>query len=242
MNVIHGTEQRRAHRREEKTEAVLDSAMRLLAEDGLSGLTLAKLAAREGLVPAALYRYFPSKDALIAAMQRRTVKQLHARLAEHLRELEPAVARLDAKAQALARLLSLGGFYVEVSEAAPEAFYLVQALLGDPRPLVSDEDAALTAPFLVALLADVGELFAAAERVGALPKGDAKPRTLLAWASLQGVLSLRKMGRFDATCADSRALSSLALRTLLLGLGADAAPLSRAETTLRKTDETNARK
>jgi AcrR family transcriptional regulator len=80
------TSGRRARRREVRTEAVLDVASRIVAREGLEGLTLGKVAGELDLVGPALYRYFASKDALVAALQRRAIgvvlEQLRSRAAE----------------------------------------------------------------------------------------------------------------------------------------------------------------
>src|SRR5688500_2816121 len=60
VNVVHEFVPH-ARRREDKTHAVLDAAMRLVVADGLEALTLQRVAAELGLVTTAIYRYFASK-------------------------------------------------------------------------------------------------------------------------------------------------------------------------------------
>ena len=79
----------RQERRVARTRELLDAAMDLVVEDGMAGLTIGSLAERVEAAVGAIYRYFPSKTALITALQVRAV--------EELREVVDAtLARLDA--------------------------------------------------------------------------------------------------------------------------------------------------
>lgn len=228
MNVIHETTERTSRKRETKTETILDAAMELLGRDGVDGLTLQAVAAELGLVTTALYRYFPSKNALLAALQRRTVTALHGRLRAVVHDLGRTHESEPPRVRALLPIVALPSFYAEARLAMPEAFRMLMTMLGDPRPMLADEDAQRTAPLLGAMLAEVGALFVHAAGVGALPPGDAAEQTLVVWATLQGVMSLGKLGRFDPRLGATDALGHAALSALLRGWGADAAALDRA--------------
>ncbi len=85
---------------------ILDRAFELLAEGGLAGLTLRKVAERVGFTEAAIYRHFPNKQALVFAL----VDALGARLlgrigvVAHDRTLPPA-ARLERMVRHHVRIL-----------------------------------------------------------------------------------------------------------------------------------------
>jgi AcrR family transcriptional regulator len=51
-----------------RREEVLETALELIAEHGLAGASLRRLAKRLGMSQPSLYHYFPSKDALITAL------------------------------------------------------------------------------------------------------------------------------------------------------------------------------
>lgn len=227
MNMVQATGAgRRSKRREARTADILDAAMKLVADGGLEALTIHRLAEDLGYVPGALYNYFPSKDAIVAALQRRTVDKLHARF--RAAQANPIPGHLDARGQALARLLGASQFYLDLPRHAPEEFRLIGLLLGDPRPLVADADAQRVAGAFGAFLADVGALFAGAASAGALAGGDASARTLVLWASLHGLCQLDKLARFDAARFDVQRLGATSVTALLLGWGADAIALERA--------------
>lgn len=59
---------RRQQNRLERTQQILDSALKVFAAMGYSGTTMDAVAADAGLTKPTLYTYFPSKEALFAAM------------------------------------------------------------------------------------------------------------------------------------------------------------------------------
>jgi len=56
---------RRERRRERSRDEIVDAARRVLLRDGIAGTTLDAVAKEVGLTKAALYYYFPSKEALL---------------------------------------------------------------------------------------------------------------------------------------------------------------------------------
>ncbi|MEZ6185906.1 MAG: helix-turn-helix domain-containing protein, partial [Planctomycetota bacterium] len=78
----------RQERREARTRELLDAAMELLVAEGLKGLTIGALAQQVDAAVGAIYRYFPSKTALLVALQLRAIEELR-------REVEAALARVD---------------------------------------------------------------------------------------------------------------------------------------------------
>ena len=62
-----------------KRQEILDAAAACFARDGLQGASMADICAAAGTSPGALYRYFPSKDAIIQAIaeeEKREVAEL----------------------------------------------------------------------------------------------------------------------------------------------------------------------
>ncbi len=239
MVVVHeiptATRPRIAKKREIRSEAILDEAMALLAREGIDRLTLGRLAESLGYVPAALYRYFPSKDALLAALQRRAVVTIGGAVQAALGEVDARVAKsrsADPHVAALAPLLAAADVYAHLPETHPEAWFLVAILLGDPRLLLSTEESLRTAPLLGALLGAVRERFVTAESSGALVAGDATTattRTLAFWATLQGALTLAKARRISPELPTAPAVAEVALHAMLVGWGATPVATRRAK-------------
>ena len=71
---------RTARRRERSREEILAAARALILAHGLKGLTLEEVGAAVGLTKAALYYYFPSKDALLEDLSLRSLQAQAQRL------------------------------------------------------------------------------------------------------------------------------------------------------------------
>lgn len=220
-----------ARRREAKTDAIVRAALQVLATDGIHGLTLQRVAHALGITTTALYRYFSSKDALLAALQRRAIGELHAALGAALAAVEPRTVGQEPAVAALARLLAVVRFHRDLPRTHPDAHRLVTALLGDTRQLIADEHAAATVPLLRGLLVDVRALLEAAAAAGACEPGDAEARTVVLWATLQGLAQLEKLARL-APRTFVTGVERVAIETLLHGFGADRSEIHRAERVL----------
>ncbi len=203
--------------------------MRVLSEEGFEELTISRVAEAVDVVPGALYRYFSSKDALLAAMQRRLIGDMHERFTADRGAWRASAASLSEHARVLFELLAGARFYCDLSRTRPEQFRLLSVLLGDPRNLIPDEEAEVTAPSLIAFLADVRALFREARVCGALTSGADMDRTLVFWSSLQGAMQLSKLRRYENSMFDGAKLGEMAARTLLVGWGADHVDLDCAE-------------
>jgi AcrR family transcriptional regulator len=62
-------------------DAALDAAATLIAEHGLTSVTMSKIAAATGIGRATLYKYFPDAEALLAAWHQRQITRHLAQLA-----------------------------------------------------------------------------------------------------------------------------------------------------------------
>ena len=58
------TEDRRARRRRETIDEILDIAVEIMSEEGVNGLSLSEVARRLGVQPPSIYKYFPSLMAI----------------------------------------------------------------------------------------------------------------------------------------------------------------------------------
>lgn len=81
-------------------EALIQAALALIAERGLAGFAVAELARAVGVSPAAPYRHFRDRDAVIAEVARRGFESLSADLRAASASGGPAVAALERCAQA----------------------------------------------------------------------------------------------------------------------------------------------
>jgi AcrR family transcriptional regulator len=218
-------------KRAQTVERIMLAAIDIVRHEGIGGLTVHRLARDLGYTVGALYRYFPSKAAIIAELQR----QVSEHVAAYLRRGVDAAAALmtehaeEPVAAALAPPLVLARVYETLPQVMPERIALVsQALSEVERPVGPDEDVRVM-QVLIPLLGEVAGHFREAARVSALARGNANERAMVFWGNLHGSILLRSVrvqGRFDV---DVTTLTRSAARATLLGWGAQAGPLARAE-------------
>lgn len=236
INVVNKNTETASHsprvrrKRRAKQDAILAAAMHLLADGGLEAVTVQRLARELDLTAGALYRYFPGKDALLAAMQRQAVATLRGRYQAFVAERRDDWADRDIAAPIaeLMALLSLAEFYVGLAQTLPHEIKLITFMLADPRHLINDEEAARLVPEFFGLLREVTQLFGAAAASGALDDGDGLERSLVLWSGLQGILQLDKLQRFDARVFQIHRLGRQLAQTLLSGWGAKPEQLGEA--------------
>ena len=121
---------RRQRTRERKVDAIVAIAMTLVAEQGLEGLTLHKIAAAMDWVPGTLYRYFSSKDVLLAELQARVLIEYGSAQSAELSEY--------SHQQGLLALLAMGHPYVSWFQQRPGHHALIAMGLGHPKALLSE--------------------------------------------------------------------------------------------------------
>jgi AcrR family transcriptional regulator len=95
----HGPQRRAEHgprwrrRAEARPDDILDAALTCFLEDGYSGATMERIARGAGLSKGAVYLYFESKEAMLVALIRRSVRVLAmdaaARLDAHQADADP---------------------------------------------------------------------------------------------------------------------------------------------------------
>lgn len=110
----------RARRQEDQRRRILDAAIASFARGGFHATSMQAVCAEAGMSPGALYRYFPSKDAIIEAIVERDRQGIPAMLG-HLLEADDVVGALvDSATQFLAGNLQPDGLPI-VPELYAEA-------------------------------------------------------------------------------------------------------------------------
>ncbi|MBL9067892.1 MAG: TetR/AcrR family transcriptional regulator [Sphingopyxis sp.] len=107
---------------------LLDVAGELLAEVGIERISTNMIAARAGLTPPALYRYFSDKYAVLEALGRRLMERQNAVLEAWLARHAPA--GFAAMADHIGDLLADNA---AVTRAEPGAVWILRALHASPR-------------------------------------------------------------------------------------------------------------
>jgi AcrR family transcriptional regulator len=91
---------RRARRRQETIEQILDIALEVMAEQGVNGLKLSEVARRLGVQPPSLYKYFPSLMALYDQLFRRGMQAHLEVMRTAMEQAEPGLDALRAGLEA----------------------------------------------------------------------------------------------------------------------------------------------
>jgi AcrR family transcriptional regulator len=214
---------RRGEEREARVDWILDAALELVVSAGVSGLTTPALARKVGYTPAAFYRYFASKAALLAALEVRTAERTYGRFFDALAAARPALeqrlAGASPRLRALAEIALLGRAYAAIARADPQQFQLVGALLTGDRSWIDDDVSARLRELVLPRMATIIGHFANAEEVGALAPGIAPKRAMATWLALHAVLAAAPLAAAQPELLDVDELRVELLRTLLRGWG-----------------------
>jgi AcrR family transcriptional regulator len=184
-----------ARRLAERQEAILAAARALASEGGMAAVQIAPVAARAGIAAGTVYRYFPSKTELVAAV----VGVVSAR--------ELAAVRRAAKA-APGPLSALAAVVTTFAARALHRRRLAWALLAEP---VEPEIEAARLGYRRALAAELETRLAAAVRTGHLPEQDVR----LAAPALVGALLEGLIGPLAPDASGARAREMVQALTLL---------------------------
>jgi AcrR family transcriptional regulator len=121
------TVDRRARRRQETIEEILDLAEAVMTEAGVTGLSLAEVARRLGVQPPSLYKYFPSLmsvyDALFLRGQR-----------EHLQAVRDAMTPAEPGLDAIRAGLDAGGRWCLEHRALAQLLFWRPVASFEPTP------------------------------------------------------------------------------------------------------------
>lgn len=174
-------------------ETLLNAALRLISEVGPTAFTLREVARRAGVSHNAPYRHFRDRDELMAAVS-----------TEGYGELSRAMlAAGEEESGALERLKQAGLAYVRFALRRPEHFTVMfDAPASKPSEKVCFNPSTMKTKYPQA--AEAAEqsfrtlvgFVKACQQEGALPAGDTRELTLLAWSMVHGIAKLAITGRY----------------------------------------------
>lgn len=172
---------RRGYHHGNLREALVDAALSLIGEKGLGGVTFADAARAAGVSPAAPYRHFRDRDALMAEVARQGYERFAAMLAKGWN---------DGRPDPMAAFENVGKAYLSFARTEP-AYYAAMFESGLPPDASAELREAAERAF--------GVLRAASETLCALLPRDERPPALMmslhVWAMAHGIASL--FGRGD---------------------------------------------
>jgi AcrR family transcriptional regulator len=174
---------------EVRREQLADATLAVVADHGLRGLSVAAVARRVGLTPSAIYRHFPSKDAMLDAVLDRMRERLHGAIAA-------ARAETDDPVDALHRLLTRHLQLLRRNRALP------RVVLSDDYHLGHPERRQRLLGVFSGYLEGVADIIRQGQRDGCI-RSDVNARSLailfLGLVQPAGVLWTLSDGRFDIT-------------------------------------------
>ena len=221
-------------KRQARTAHILDTALACMSTSGVEGLSMHQVAGSLDLTVGALYRYFDSKGALIAALEARVINEYAEDLSEMVLAPRPAPAAATDPVAALVSILELVLAYGHLCRVKPVHMQLLNGILASPAHLLPPEEAEKIMVDLVSVFEPFEMLFAKAEAVGALSQGDANARLLIFWNAARGILQLAKLSAFDAKRFDNDHLFKETANALLMGWGARSTDLNEAWAVARR--------
>jgi AcrR family transcriptional regulator len=177
----HGPRERRGYHHGNLREALIEAALELISEKGPGGFTFAEAARAAGVSPAAPYRHFRDRDALIADVAKRGFEAFSAAL---------ATAWDGGRPEPRAAFDRVGRAYLEFARTAPayfSAMFESGLALADYPEVRAEGDKAFT------VLREACEAI-----IATLPTGKRPPAMMMAlhiWSLSHGIASL--FGRGD---------------------------------------------
>lgn len=232
---------RRTRKRVARRDALLDLAADLVEREGVAGVTMAALADAADYAPASLYTYFPSRSALLAALQQRALATLAEVARTHVDAWDLALSARtplpSPRVAALARLWAFSDLFLSAPDRHPREFRLQQQLLVTPGA-EETQDAASVVPAAMVVLDVPRRLLedAASQRALAVGTGTTDPvgqpldptlvRTFAWVVAMNGALMVDALT--TGLPSTGPALGAELTASLLRGWGADPADLAAA--------------
>ncbi|QKJ88660.1 TetR family transcriptional regulator [Paramixta manurensis] len=178
---VSSRKQPKQTRSTELVAAILEAAMQVLANEGASRFTTARVAERAGVSIGSVYQYFPNKAAILFRLQsdewRQTSEMLRHILAdrhtappERLRKLVHAFVRSEwEEAEVRLALDDAAPLYrdtPEAKEARSSAEQIMGAFMRDALPAASDATRQRTGDLITLTLSSVGKRISATAQTG----------------------------------------------------------------------------
>lgn len=223
---------KRRQNRLDRRERVLSTAMDLVRADGLDGFSLHKVADRLNYAVAALYRYFPSRTALLAELEAQAIEVFRGELNQAQAFGQDWPGQVSEKGRALLSVLAMAEGFDAMAHRAPGHFLLVNQLVSDPKDVMPEDQFSALLPKATALFAEITSMLENTARTGALLPGNALERAVLFWSALHGLFQVKKIITRRMALFPEAALRQSLMQTLLLGWGANPAVLDEVMTIL----------
>ena len=187
-------------------EKILRAAHKLFDRDGADAVTMRRVAEAVGITPMAIYRHFPTRDALLKRLSDDSFNAV-AHEWDTRRTRHPEV---------LKRLMALAEPYLDYALAHPHLFdHAFSVRRDDARRFPEDFRAGHSPTFNVVVQAVVEGM-----AQGVLKQDDPHDVAMALWAQQHGLIALYRAGRFSYDEAQFRAFYKQSVRRLIDGIKA----------------------
>jgi len=217
-------------KRRQRAREFVDAAQRIVAAESFEALTMNRIANELDTVVSAVYRYFPSKGALIAEIQREAIERLSLSLAAITAAGDAFFAghELDEASICTARLVLFGRWLCATEETYPEDLRLLQMIMTRQTSALDPDGGQRIFPVAMQLLGHAVNAVQAAQDAGAITAGNPIQRAVIWSSALSGVLQTDDLEQYSPELFGQTRLARQANLDLLAGWGADPTRLARA--------------
>ncbi len=198
---------------------------------------MARLAADLDTAVGAVYRYFPSKAHLIAAVQNQAIERLREDYEQTYVPLVQAVNEKVPGQDALVPLVALGRWFVTAADVFPEEVRLLQMISARRSTALPPGGGEAVAPAIMRFLAPIAASISHAADVGAIQPGQALARTIMWLTAFGGVLEADDLERYVPDILGGGRLARQLNIDLLVGWGADPAAVEQIDDAITAVDE-----
>ncbi|MDL5054611.1 TetR/AcrR family transcriptional regulator [Oscillatoria laete-virens NRMC-F 0139] len=191
--------------------ALIDGALQMLAEDGVRGLSLRKVARHIGVSHNAPYQHFADKEALIAALAERGFRQLDEAIQQGVTSM--------GEADPVARLVKAGMCYVEFMSTHAEYHEVMFGSFPHRDYPSLAEQALASFNHLVRLVED-------GQAAGVFRDGDPREIAAILWAAVHGLSAIFASQKMPPQITGSRSASELTAHFIHMTLEGVLKPVS----------------
>ena len=232
---------KRARNRVARHSQLISAARAIVAEGGLDGLTMGDVAKRVDCAVGTIYTYFPSKSALLAALQSDAIRVLAASYESAAGQWDDAIDGMDLEetTAALTRVVALGRLFLNWQHIQPMESDFLHMLALARDDLIEPADGATVLPQVLTLFAEGRVLLDRAVELGAIgqdldrPGDDGTSRTVRWITSLEGAVLVDRItaggtGDLDPGAFKQETMAQTITHDYLLAWGAHPGTLAAA--------------
>jgi len=180
--------------------SLIEAGKRILAKEGVNGLSLRKVARQAGVSHSAPYAHFTDKQALIAAISTDGFQLLYEKLAETIQRYHDDPHR---------QLIESAWTYIQFAVDEPDTFKIMFS-----EVLEREKDYPAFVDVSQRTFKLVEQIVASCQEGGILRTGAADVMAVVVWGLVHGIISLVTMGQVPHTILDRYDLRHM----LILGM------------------------